>query len=88
MALFEARRAAATLTGVLVKEAREALGAAREAVASAPKAAFPAFLQLALVEPYLRALESPRRDPLLEIADISPLTRVSKLWLARMRGRI
>jgi hypothetical protein len=40
------------------------------------------------VEPYLRALESRRRDPLLEPADISPLTRVSKLWLASLRGRV
>jgi phytoene synthase len=84
----DARRAVSSATRVLINEARETERAAGEAVAAAPKAAFPAFLQLALLEPYLHALESRRRDPLLELADISPLTRASKLWLASVRGRI
>ncbi len=51
-------------------------------------AAIPAFLPLALIEPYLRAIESPRHDVLTGLAEISPLTRVFRLWRAYWRGRI
>lgn len=84
----EARAAARQLVASLCDEAREALAASRAALESAPAAMRPAFLPLALVEPYLRALEKPDHDPLREIADISPLTRVARLWLANMRGRV
>lgn len=47
-----------------------------------------AFLPLCLVEPYLKAVLRPRRDALLELADISPLSRVSRLWFARWRRRV
>jgi phytoene synthase len=62
---------------------------ARRCVRAAPQAALPAILPLALVEPYLGALE--RQGPNLlvrETADILPLTRVWQLWRASVLGRI
>ena len=41
----------------------------------------------ALIEPYLRALQKPARDVLRQPADIAPLGRVARLWLASVRGR-
>jgi phytoene synthase len=85
---IEARLAARALIAILAKEAREALAEARTAIRAAPRPVRPAFLPLALVEPYLRALEDPGHDPLHDIADISPLVRVAKLWLANRRGGV
>ena len=48
----------------------------------------PAFLPLALVEPYLRALERPGRDVLRSVAEIAPLTRVWRIAAAHWLGRI
>jgi phytoene synthase len=47
-----------------------------------------AALPLALVEPYLRALENERHDPLQELADITPLGRVARLGWMRLSGRL
>ena len=67
----------------LLARAREALGEASHKVAELDERGRAAFLQLRLVEPYLSALETKRRDPLREVADINPLYR---LWrLARQR---
>jgi phytoene synthase len=85
---IEARPAARALVAMLAKEAREALAEARTGLRAAPRPVRPAFLPLALVEPYLRALEDPGHDPLHEITDISPLVRVAKLWLANRRGGV
>ncbi len=85
---IEARSAAKALIARLAEEAREALAAARKALRAAPGAVRPAFLPLALVEPYLRALEDPEHNPLRDIADISPLVRVARLWLAKRRGGV
>ncbi len=41
-----------------------------------PPRRYPRFLPLAPIEPYLRAIESPRHDALTGLAEISPLTRV------------
>jgi phytoene synthase len=84
----EARSAANALVATLAKEAREVFAEARTALRAAPAAVRPAFLPLALVEPYLRALENPGHDPLRDIADISPLVRVRRLWLAKLRARV
>lgn len=84
----EALLSARALVQVLIKEAREALAAARATFPAVPRAARPAFLPLALVEPYLRALEAPDHDPLRDLADISPLVRVVRLWLAKMRASV
>jgi phytoene synthase len=51
-------------------------------------AAMPAVLPVALVEPYLAALERLGPDIVSERADISPLTRVWRLWWASVRGKI
>jgi phytoene synthase len=69
-------------------EVRANLGAARQHVAKLPRPARVAFLPLALVEPYLRALERPARNPLRDLAEIAPLQRVWRIasahWLGRM----
>ncbi len=51
-------------------------------------AAIPAVLPVALVEPYLTALERLGPERVRERADISPLTRVWRLWWASVRGKI
>jgi phytoene synthase len=64
-------------------EARRALAKARGEVTKLDPESRIAFLPLCLVDPYLAALASERRDPLREIADINPLYR---LWrMARWR---
>ncbi len=46
------------------------------------------FAPLALVEAYLAAVQAPGRSIMHEIADINPLKRFAKLWLASRWGRI
>jgi phytoene synthase len=58
-------------------KARGALAEARRDMAAVDERARVAFLPLSLVEPYLAALGKEGRDPLHELADISPLYR---LW--------
>jgi phytoene synthase len=69
-------------------EARHALARAGKALDRASAAARPAFLTLALVEPYLAALRHRRHRPLQQIADISPLNRYGRLAWAAISGRI
>jgi phytoene synthase len=83
-----ARAAARSVAQALSRDARRDLAAFRANAKGLPAKAFPAFLPLALIEPYLRAIESPRHDALTGLAEISPLTRVFRLWLAHWRGRI
>jgi phytoene synthase len=78
----------AALTASLCAEARKALATSREQVANLPRQVRPAFLPLALVEPYLRALERPGRDVLRSVAEIAPLTRVWRIAAAHWLGRI
>jgi phytoene synthase len=47
-----------------------------------------AFLPLALVEPYLRALERQRGNPLRQEAGIAPITRLAKIAVGHWLGRI
>jgi phytoene synthase len=61
---------------------------ARRLLLAAPKAALPAILPLALVEPYLAALERQALNSVGATADISPVTRVWRLWRASALGRI
>ncbi len=61
---------------------------ARRRVRNAPAAVLPAFLPVALVEPYLAALQRLGPDIARERADIPPLTRVWRLWWASARRRI
>jgi len=69
-------------------EAGSALARARKALDGASAAARPAFVSLALVEPYLAALRHRRHRPLQQIADISPLNRYRRLAWAAISGRI
>ena len=51
-------------------------------------AAWPAFLPLTLVKPYLRAMAAPDFDPLHTAVAISPLRRFWRIWRAARRGRL
>lgn len=66
------------------KAARVALATAAREIAALPAQARSAFLPLALVEPYLLALEK-TRDPLREVATINPLHRLWRLATYRFR---
>jgi 15-cis-phytoene synthase len=72
----------------LCAEARLALARGREQVANLPRSLRPAFLPLALVEPYLRALERPGRDVLRTPAEIAPFARVWRIASAHWLGRV
>jgi len=79
------------IVGVLAglhAEARATLATARQHVANLPRDMRAAFLPLALVETYLRALERSRRDVLRTPAEIAPLTRVLRIAVANWLGRI
>jgi phytoene synthase len=67
------------LLAELRASAREALAEARVKIVGLDPSARAAFIPLSLVEPYLRALEKSRGDPLHEIADINPLYRLWRL---------
>ena len=77
----------AALAPILCEDARGWLRAARLQLRAAG-AAIPAVLPLALVEPYLAALERLGPEVVRERADISPLTRVWRLWWASVGGKI
>jgi phytoene synthase len=83
-----ASAAARRIAQALSEEARQSLADFRASSKGLPAVAIPAFLPLALIEPYLRAIESPRHDVFTGLAEISPLTRVFRLWRAYWRGRI
>ena len=72
----------------LPQEARAWLVEARALLPGAPAAVFPAILPVALVEPYLAALEGAGPDNTGEGAGIAPLTRVWRLWWAKTLRRI
>lgn len=76
------------LFAALRGEARASLVAARQHVAQLPKGMRPAFLPLALVEPYLAALERQRGYPLRQEAGIAPITRIAKIAIGHWLGRI
>jgi phytoene synthase len=78
---------AARLIASLREEARIDAADARARVANLPREARPAFLPLALVEPYLRAVERRGLDVLRQPAEIAPLTRVRRIAAARWLGR-
>jgi phytoene synthase len=88
LAQSEARDAVRALTGVLADEALVALDRYRSGQSRVTDRLVAAFLPMCLIEPYVRAVSSPRRDALLEVAEISPLSRVTRLWFAHWRGKI
>jgi phytoene synthase len=61
---------------------------AARAVAGLAPAVLPAFLPLVMVPRYLDRLAAPGHRPLVREVEINPFTRVWRLWLARLRGRI
>ena len=63
------------------------LAQCRERITLSP-GVLPAILPVALVEPYLRALEKVGPNITRERAEISPITRAWRLWLAHARGRL
>ncbi len=77
----------AALAPAVLKSARSWLQQARRDARLAPTA-MPAVLPVALVEPYLTALERLGPEIVRERADISPLARVWRLWWASVRGTI
>jgi phytoene synthase len=79
---------AAGLLASTCAEARKALATSRKCVANLPRHVRVAFLPLALVEPYLRALERSGVDVLRAPVEIAPLTRVWRIAAARWLGRI
>jgi phytoene synthase len=76
------------LLASLCSEARAALSLARQHAPKLPRSGHIAFLPLAAVESYLRALERPGRDPLRETASLAPMTRVWRIGVAYWLGRI
>jgi phytoene synthase len=78
----------ASLLAGLRDEVRRSLVTSRQHVANLPREARAAFLPLALVRSYLRALERPGRDVLRESVEIAPLTRVLRIAAAHWSGRI
>lgn len=77
----EARRALAALAGPRAAAAKSQFGKLSPAVRAA-------LLPVALVEPYLSASCSQGHDLTRELADVAPLTRVWRIWLAHIRGRM
>ena len=73
---------------ILALKARTALTAARAGLHGCPAPLKSALLPLAVVEPYLAALQKPGRDPARDIAEIAPLTRVWRIARAHLTGRI
>ena len=49
------------------------------------RSAWPAFLPLTLVKPYLRAMAAPDFDPLHTVVSLSPLRRFWRIWRAARR---
>lgn len=76
------------LLGDCHRQIRGSLAMAREFAAGLPRSVRVAFLPLALVESYLRALERSGRAPLREEARVAPLTRVCRIAAAHLFGRL
>ena len=73
--------AAADLRGI----AGRALQQFRAMAGDLDRSAWPAFLPLTLVKPYLRAMAAPDFDPLHTVVAISPLRRFWRIWRAARR---
>lgn len=84
----ESDGATQTLLAGMHADAAQALVRSRPHVADLPRQLRPAFLPLALVEPYLRAFARPGRDALRNPTEVSPLTRVWRIAAAHWLGRL
>lgn len=76
------------LLAILVAEARKRLIDLRNFASGLPPGVIDAVLPIALMEPYLRALETKARDPLRDVVTIAPLTRLTRMGWLRFRGRL
>ena len=72
----------------ILADARKSLGEVRRLMPVASLTLRTAILPVALVEPYLAALERLRSRIASEQAEISPLSRVWRIYVARRRGRL
>jgi 15-cis-phytoene synthase len=72
----------------LIRDARSQLQLVNTQFYTQSPALKTALLPLALVEPYLKALDNPARNAAHDIAGISPLTRVWRLARAHWKGRL
>ena len=72
----------------VIHAARSWLGKARMQIDGADRRVIAAVLTLALVEPYLGALQDLGPDIVRRRADMSPLARVWRLWRASVLGRV
>lgn len=71
----------------ILATAREYLGEVRRCAPRAPATIRQAVLPVALVEPYLRSLEGLGSRIAFEQAEISPLSRVWRIFVAKVRQR-
>jgi phytoene synthase len=78
----------ASLVHALQAQIRGSLATARQFATRLPRPGRVAFLPLALVGPYLRAFERSGRAPLREEARVAPLTRVCRIAVAHLFGRL
>jgi phytoene synthase len=86
-----AGRAGPGLTAALAELraiARDHLRRARALHATVPPAIVPAFLPVALVEPYLRRMEGRSYDPFRTVVDLPQWKRQWLLWRAARRGAV
>lgn len=72
----------------VVADIRMSLAEARALHAELPRNERSAFLSLALVEPYLRVLGKQTFDPLRQVAEVGPLSRVARIWWAHATRRV
>jgi 15-cis-phytoene synthase len=72
----------------LCRDARAHLANVKPHFSQASPALRAALLPVALVEPYLQALERPAHDAARDLVEIVPLTRLWRLSLASWRGRV
>lgn len=72
----------------LAAHASVGLAAYRLEAETAASRARPAFLPLALVEPFLKRLNDRAHDPLRDIVQLNPLARYGLIWRAHLRGRV
>lgn len=84
----QAVAAVSEATRRLVLESEACLTRAKQMLPAASWSVRAASRPVALVEPYLRALQRPDRNRLTSPADVAPLVRVWRLWLARWRDSV
>ena len=78
----------AALMADLGGDVRRNLAISRQRVAELPRPVRVAYLPLALVGPYLRALERPGRNALRQAAEVAPLQRIWRIAAAHWLGRL